>query len=414
MKRSFIIFIFLFFSASSLMSQIDCSGGRYHDSLFTDTVIQNVIYGQNLNYDLTTRQLGMDIYLPKGDTASMRPLIIFAPKGSFMQEDKAELTMTQLCHHFAQRGYVAAAIDYRVGMDYLTAYQYPEREYNYALLRAIHDYRAAIRFFRQDVATINSYKINPNLIIAGGSSAGAMIALHVAYLDKVSELPASIIDTSGLGGLEGNSGNPGYPSYVNYVVNLCGAINDSAWIEAGDIPVVSMHGNLDTEVPYGTATITMIVAVAEVDGSASINLRAQNAGVDNPFHTFWGQTHIPYDENAGGPFALYMDTVLTYTTNIVYNWICGGGSYINENPDPSFQINIFPNPSIGQIHVEANSEFNDASFILTDATGRLVLKTEHLSGMQFNVPVNSLDKGFYFYQFLRHDLAPAAGKILIQ
>jgi hypothetical protein len=414
MKKISLFFVFTILFGSTVFSQINCSGGRYLDSLFADTVIQNVPYGQNLNYDGTTRQLSLDIYMPKYDTASMRPLIMFAPKGSFMQEDKAELTMTQLCHHFAQRGYVAVAIDYRVGMDYLTAYQYPEREYTYALLRAIHDYRAAIRFFRQDAATTNTYKINPDLIIAGGSSAGAMTALHVAYLDKVSEIPTTIIDTTGLGGLEGNSGNPAYSSSVNYVVNLCGAINDSAWIEAGDIPVVSMHGNLDTEVPYATATITMLVAITEVDGSASINLRAQHVGVDNPFYTFWGQAHIPYDENAGGSYLLYMDTVLTYTTNILHDWICGGGTIINDNPKTSLQINVFPNPSSDQVSISSNSVFKNTSFTLADATGRIVINKDHISGQQFIVSLNGLDKGIYFYRVFTSEKSPITGKILVQ
>ena len=414
MKKNSIIFVFTILAVATAFSQINCSGGRYHDSIFADTVIQNILFGQNLNYDGTTRQLSMDIYLPKGDTAIMRPLIIFAPKGSFLQEDKAELTMVTLCKHFAQIGYVAAAIDYRVGVDYLTAYQYPEREFTYAVMRAFHDYKAAIRFFRQDAATTNSYKINPDLIIAGGSSAGAITALHVAYLDKISEIPVTLIDTTGLGGLEGNSGNPGYSSEVNYVVNLCGAISDTVYMESGDIPLVSMHGNLDTEVPYGTATITMIVPIMEIDGSASINIRAQHVGIDNPFYTFWGKTHIPYDENAGGSYLLYMDTVLIYTTDILYSWICGGGTLINDIPNTSSQINIFPNPSIDQIYISSDSGITDATFTLTDATGRIVIIKDHINGQLFNVSLNGLDKGIYFYRLQTSADSPCTGKILLK
>ncbi|MFH0864596.1 MAG: T9SS type A sorting domain-containing protein [Bacteroidota bacterium] len=413
MKKNFLFFIFSILTGTSAFSQIDCSGGRYHDSIFSDTVIQNVLFGQNYNYDGTTRQLSMDIYFPKGDTAMMRPLIIFAPKGSFLQENKAELTMVTLCRHFAQMGYVAAAVDYRVGVDYLTAYQYPEREFTYAVMRAFHDYKAAIRFFRQDAATINSYKINPDLIIAGGSSAGAITALHVAYLDKISEIPTSLIDTTGLGGLEGNSGNQGYSSEVNYVVNLCGAIADTVWMEPGDIPVVSMHGNLDTEVPYGTATISMIVPIMEVDGSASINIRAQHAGIDNPFYTFWGKTHIPYDENAGGSYLLYMDTVLTYTTDILYSWICGGGTFTNDIPETDTELNIFPNPSSVLISISSNSGFNDATFFLYDATGRIAVKMDHINGKLFHVSPDSLNKGIYLYRMLTGDNGQYTGKILI-
>jgi hypothetical protein len=414
MKKFTILFLLTISINLFSNAQVNCSGGRYLDSLFAVDTIKDVLYGSNINYDGTTRQLKLDIYLPQSDTATNRPLIIFAPKGSFMQEDKAELALVTLCKAFASRGYVAASIDYRVGMDYLTAYQFPEREYTYALMRAIHDYRAAIRFFRQDAATANIYKINPNLIIAGGSSAGAMTALHVAYLDKESELPVTIIDTTGLGGLEGNSGNPGYSSHVNFVVNLCGAINDSAWIETGDIPLISMHGNLDTEVPFGTASISMIVPITEVDGSASINLRCQHLAIENPFYIFWGQAHIPYDTNAGGQFRLYMDTVVTFTTNHIYNWICGGNAGIEENSANNTTITIAPNPFTDQTMISVSIEMKNASLVLTDITGRETERFDNLSGNNFTLQKKNLRAGIYFYHLIDGKNLIGAGKLAVQ
>jgi len=414
MKKITFLFLMTISFNIFLHAQVNCSGGRYLDSLFAVDTIKDIMYGQNINYDGTTRQLKLDIYLPHGDSATNRPLIIFAPKGSFMQEDKAELALVTLCKAFASRGYVAASIDYRVGMDYLTAYQYPEREYTYALMRAIHDYRAAIRFFRQDAAGANIYKINPNLIIAGGSSAGAMTALHVAYLDKASELPVTTIDTTGLGGLEGNSGNPGYSSHVNYVVNLCGAINDSAWIEAGDIPLISMHGNLDTEVPFGTADISVIVAITEVDGSSSINLRCQHLGIENPFHIFMGQAHIPYDTNAGGQFRLYMDTVISFTTNHIYNWICGGNAGIEESQFTDATISIAPNPFNDYTIISVSNEMHKGLLILTDIEGREIERIENISGKNFILRKKNLNTGIYFYRLTNDNNFIGSGKISVQ
>jgi len=413
MKKFILLFlltisIYLFSNA-----QVNCSGGRYLDSLFAVDTINNIQYGQNINYDGTTRQLKLDIYLPQGDTASKRPLIIFAPKGSFMQEDKGELSLVTLCKAFASMGYVAASIDYRVGIDYMTAYQYPEREFIYAVMRAVHDYRAAIRFFRKDAATTNTYKIDPNLIIAGGSSAGAITALHVAYLDKLSEIP-TVIDTTGLGGLEGLTGNPGYSSSVNYVVNLCGAVADSAWIEPGNIPLISMHGNLDTEVPYGTATVSMIVPIMEVDGSASISLRCQHIGIENPFHIFWGQAHIPYDTNAGGQFRLYMDTTISFVRNHLYNWICGGNAGIDENNTDNATVTIAPNPFTDQTIISVSTEMKDASFVLIDITGREIERFDNLTGNNFTLQKKNLRAGIYFYRLAEGPELLGTGKIALQ
>ena len=80
-------------------------------------------------------------------------------------------------------------------------------------MRGIQDLRAAVRFFSKDAATINTYRMSPAYIVAGGSSAGTFMALEIGYLDKASGVPA-YVGLAGLGGIEGTSGNPGYSSAV--------------------------------------------------------------------------------------------------------------------------------------------------------------------------------------------------------
>ena len=389
----------------SFAQNFDCSGGRYQDSLFEVTITPNVLYGSNLNYAGAQTNLYMNIYTPTGDNLDKRPLIIFAPKGSFLQQDRNEKTMVQLCTRFAQKGYVTAAIDYIVVVNYAATYLNPQKEFTYAVLRASHDYKAAIRFFRKDAATTNIYKIDPEMSIAGGSSAGAITAVHVAYLDTVSEMP-TVIDTAGLGGAEGLSGNIGYSSKVNYVVNLCGAIADTNWITANNIPLISMHGNLDTEVPYGTATISMGIPIMAVDGSASINLRAQHLGIENPFYTFWGQQHIPYDENAAGSYELYMDTVVNFVKTHLHNWICSLSS-INEIRATQPSLLISPNPANDFIYIQADN-FNKLSKIeIIDYCGRIIY-TETISQSEKkykkNIPLSNYKKGFYLIKATSQDL----------
>lgn len=391
MKTIILFFLFVVIGLNTF-AQYNCYGTRYIDSLFDVTVTNDVLYGNNLLYTGVATDLHMDIYQPTGDTALMRPLIIFAPKGSFLQEDKAEWTMQQLCLKFAQMGYVTAAIDYRVGINYTLAFQNPNREFSLAVMRAYHDYKAAIRFFRKDAATINTYKIDPNMIIAGGSSAGAITAVHVAYLDQLSEIPA-VIDTTGLGGIEGNSGNQGYSSNVNYVVNLCGAIADTAWINTGNIPLISMHGNLDTEVPYGSAVISMVIPITEVDGSASINLRTNTVGIENPFHTFLGQAHIPYDPNAGGSYLLYMDTVINYVKTNLYNWVCTSTG-VNENNLLPF-VQVYPNPMQNELNINLNNNiYEGASVYVLDVMGNICLVKE-LKNKETILSINNLPEGIY-------------------
>jgi para-nitrobenzyl esterase len=352
----------------------DCPGGRFYDSAYAVTVDHDVLYGNNLSWDTVSTDLYMDIYTPVGDTHSMRPLIIFAPKGSFLQCDKTEYVMTELCTRFASYGYTAAAINYRIGVDLIAAMSDPDGQFTYAVMRAVHDYRAAIRFFRKDAATADLYKVDTNYIIAGGSSAGAITALHVAYLDELSEIPAGIIDTTGLGGLEGLSGNPGYSSDVRFVVNLCGAIADSVWIKGTDQPLISMHGNLDVEVPFGTDVITMVIPIMEVDGSESIHLRAEHTGLDNPFYIFTGKAHIPYDPNAGGNYNAYLDTVTMFVKGILRDWICG--YFGTEQNAPQSGPVIWPNPSTGLINLNPGKHEGSFRLMITDMTGRMVISQD--------------------------------------
>jgi hypothetical protein len=416
MKKIHILSIILLLSGAFQFTSAqtyDCSGGRFFDSLYVVTVAQDVVYGNNNLYDGTPTDLTMDIYTPVGDPLAKRPLIIFAPKGSFLQVDKQEEVMVKLCTRFASYGYTAAAINYRVGVDFTAVLSDPDGQFTYAVMRAVHDYRAAVRFFRKDAVTTNLYKIDTNYIIAGGSSAGAITALHLAYLDEVAEIPTTVIDTTGLGGLEGLSGNPGYSSDVRYVVNLCGAIADTTWIKNGDQPLISMHGNLDTEVPYGTATISIVIPIMEVDGSASVAQRASHMSLENPFYTFWGRTHIPYDPNAGGNYGDYLDTVSMYVKSYLRDWICG---YTGIAEDPATEsLDVWPNPASGQLNMTLGVVSGDFELSLSDLCGKALI-CKSLSFEEGEVEVlntGDLAAGIYLLQ-LKGDKGRYVKRIVIR
>ena len=117
-------------------------------------------------------------------------------------------------------GYVVASITYRLGIPINFEL---EESLTEAVWRATHDAKAAVRYFRADAAGNNTYRIDPEEIYMGGSSAGGFIALHHAYLDEESEIPALINQTeAGMGGgLEGESGNAGFSSAVKGIVEYC-------------------------------------------------------------------------------------------------------------------------------------------------------------------------------------------------
>lgn len=348
----------------SSYAQLDCSGGRYVEPIFpTFTETTNITFGSNTNINGQEQTLTLDVFQPDNDNLAQRPLIIFVHGGTFITGTKDDGDVTELCKRFAKLGYVTASINYRLGMgipSQTTAAQ--------ALLRAVHDMKAAVRFFRQDAATSNTYRINPDYIMGGGSSAGALTALHLAYLDQPEEVP-NYVDTTD-GGLEGNSGNPGYPSNIRAVINLCGALADSSWLNAGDEPVVSVHGDEDGTVPYGTQTITVFgIPILPVSGSLDVHARALNVGVTSALETFPGQDHVPYATNG-----TYMDSTYWFVRDFLADIVCNGLSATPENQVASGKLIAYPNPTAdGSLTVAiAGGNLKNTTVQLVDISGRLV------------------------------------------
>lgn len=404
-KSYLLFFLLIIFSIdlSSAQTIIDCSSTRYDQEVFTSVDIQsNVVYGSNINANNANEILIMDIYQPAGDTASFRPLILWVHGGSFIGGTKNEQDVTNLSIAFAKRGYVCASISYRLGIPV----PFGEANATKAVYRAVQDMKAAVRFFRKDAATINDYRIDPDLIFGGGSSAGAFTALHLAYLNEISEIP-SVIDTLVMGNLEGESGNPGYRSDINAVINLCGALGEKEYIVPGDIPFVSMHGTNDQTVPYDSDTIFLlgIFPIMQVDGSFAANEYANVIGVHNEIYTYFGGGHVPYLNNSA-----YMDTTVRFVSNFLYDYLACQA----RNPDPlpntfittgvydsdpvSIQVAVYPNPSGGNVFVKSESPVN--GWKLYDMTGRLV-RSENAGGLkEFSIQKGNINTGMYHLQII--------------
>ncbi|MBD2724689.1 alpha/beta hydrolase fold domain-containing protein [Hymenobacter armeniacus] len=294
---------------AAAQTPIDTTGGRYFQPVFPGvTVTSGVVYGNTTNPVFgTALPLLMDVYQPTGDTVRRRPVIIFAHEGGFVRGSRADAYMTAVCTQFARLGYVTASIDYR-----LLFFPLDTTNVSRAAIRGMQDMRAAVRFFRQDAATANVYRVSPSRIVVGGASAGGFMALQVAYLDKASEVTADV-NLAALGGIEGNSGNPGYNSYPLAVLNLSGATNPPRIIEPGNAPLYSAHGTADAVVPYLKGRVGAGLPPKYVFGSGLLNPYASSVGVLNVLRRFSKAPHIPQypvqSAGTGSPSsAAYADT----------------------------------------------------------------------------------------------------------
>ena len=403
----------MFFLTSVAQTNSNCGNVRFHDYIFpaTPTVTSNVVYGNNLSYTGAATPLKLDVYQPVGDVATNRPLIIIAHGGSFYTGTKTGSDVVPYANAFAKMGYVVASIDYRLGMTNFIggAHILDSTDAAAAVVRGTHDGRAAVRFFRKNAKESgNTYNIDTNNIFFMGSSAGALIALHLAYMDQLSEFPP-YIDTTGVtvgsltgqlgmkGGIEGLSGNPGYSSKVKAIVDIAGAIADTAWMHTGDTPVASFHYTTDNTVPYSTAYIYVIgYQMQKVCGSSSVAAKATQEGITHCFHPFYGTGHVP-----GGAYA---DTTLVISRNFLEHFTCGTALACNYTTalgvneiaaDADFSI--YPNPASTATKIDLISFVGHSVTIeLYDVLGRKLRNNSNIKSEQFVISRDNLPSGIYF------------------
>lgn len=378
--------VFGVFGFAQSSSHPTCNGSRYWNEDYTPTITTGVVYGQNVSQNGQTTTLKMDIYQPTGDNAAKRPLAIFAFGGSFVGGSRTSTDMVAFCEKFSKLGFVTATIDYRVGVNFFAADSF---ELARAVMRATHDMRAAVRYFMKDAYTTNAYKIDTNFIFIGGTSAGAVTALHAAYLDKESDAPQYIIDiANNWGGLAGTSGNPGYNTPIKGVLNLAGCLSDKVFMADGGPDLCSMHGTADDVVPYGHAMLVFsgIIPIKEVDGSGVLHPYAQSVGITSRLFTWQGGGHVPYVSDP-----LYMDTTLTYLRSFLYDEMCGSLTAMPEGLKAS-DFAIYPNPATDKLTLR--NDYQAGKAFLFDITGKQIAAYALPVG-ETEINVAHLPKGLY-------------------
>lgn len=341
---------------------IFCSSGinaqRYLNEVFTDAQIEqisNVTYGENYSVLGTILDgllgvnppqlpsainLRMDIYQPiiAQDTAARRPLIVYMPTGNFLPPvvngaptgSRRDSSAVNIARQMAKRGYVCAVIEYRQGWNPRSPIQLVRTS---TILNAAYkgqqDSKAAVRFFRADAATTNTYKIDPDRVVLFGEGTGGYVALAHAYVDKpfkISRLPgfgdnkflrtenpdSSVVDTSRIGNFDGTNSiplnlsafaqtgdftkvsgnianNPSYSSAAQFVINMGGALGDPSWLEAGQIPMIGIHAVRDPNAPYQIGDVivptTGDIVIPFASGAGYNVTRANELGNNASFAT---------------------------------------------------------------------------------------------------------------------------------
>ncbi|HNF72821.1 MAG TPA: alpha/beta hydrolase, partial [Chitinophagaceae bacterium] len=312
-----------------------CINSRFAEQdYFADIAIDsamNVVYGYNSNVSVAVDSLYADVYFPNPliDILPKRPLIVWVHGGGFQNGNRKEFTA--YCRQLARRGYVAATISYRQGWN---AGNYPctgnAGQLRSAMYRAAQDVDAALRYL---TAHASVYEIDTSRIFVCGQAEGAMSVLHAAFMDQSDAdfyFPGCSAD---MGDLHFGSNTLQTSYSIKGIFNWCGAVIDTAILGMNHpIPVLSMHGLLDTVMPLYTGTYLNCTDTAShypvVYGPKAIQQRLDHLGMCNETNFDASGSHCVFPSLEP---ALYLPSKFTcYFKNLLCG-NCISGSHIGYN-----------------------------------------------------------------------------------
>lgn len=379
---------------------------RYNTAAFRDVRIQEIRYGKARGYyaskpverigaeeyaaiisdvgkELATNvlmsdlPLTMDLYQPVGDTLKKRPLLLVIHGGAFIIGDKDTETMRAIGNYFAQRGYIVASINYRLGYMFVPGgYVYLER----CIYRAVQDARAALRFL---VHYAEKYRIDTEYIFVSGNSAGGFTALKTAFMEQKEAFESAsgniMFLREDLGCLD-CSGNDFKDRFrIKGVINMWGALTDTAMISKREnIPVLLFHGDADEIVPPGhqypfanVGTEFSSFFSHKTFGSVSIHQHMQRLGLKSRLVIFPGADHDPQN-GPDNKLNENMDIILENMNEFLYGLISADSTLIKGKTMFSMQDDAAVFRLKGKGALRASWNVTGGKIISTEENGALV------------------------------------------
>ena len=406
MKNRFYVFM-LFCFALVCTQGAHAQGVRYHDMIFDSITVSTVTYSD------TFSQV-MDVYQPFGDSLCHRPVLILAHGGSFISGNRTDdNAVIALCQNFAKRGYVTASIEYRLGnaismaLDSTAAIN--------EVMQAIGDGKAAVRYFRKDAATTNTFRIDTSLVFCGGNSAGAVLFMHYIYITNINQTSAALSQIIlNNGGLEGNSGNAGYSSSVNACLSLAGGINDPNFLALGDKPIAHFQGDQDLTVPYVCGEAVSGQIHVRLCGLGSLDGLYNSLGITHLSKVYPGAGHVPWQSNAAemvevdSMSANFLDSITAWPAQVY----CNAPTAV-QNITSDDLIGVYPNPALSRVTITFPELAPYTKVQLIDGLGRVVTEKQ-INSLRTNIDRNDISAGVYFIRAIKTDGSTVIRKVIFE
>lgn len=236
-----------------------------------------------------TSKLKLDVYTPKNIKATdSLPVVLWMHGGGFAGGNRDNPDEVKFMEYLTENGYIGISISYRLllkGSKTGSGCDCPKTFKLDVFRQAAIDYLDAAKYIIENKTEL---QIDPNRIIAGGSSAGAEGVLNAVYLkhflvDDVS--PYTNVNFAG-------------------VISLAGAVVDADYVsEDNAVPTVMFHGTEDNLVPFGKAPhhycAPYRLGYMILDGSEIITNKLHDLGASYYLHKVVGGKHelcqIPFN-----------------------------------------------------------------------------------------------------------------------
>jgi len=251
----------------------------FKDPQFKVKVTRNIQYGAGDVREPSPMKRGLflDVYQPDvADATWKRPAVIAIHGGGFLFGDKSE--MTNLCREFAARGYACFSVNYRLVPDDPPGKS--QDQYTRTVFAAVADADQAAQWVEANAA---KYHIDTTRMFIGGSSAGAVASMLLAYNPDIK------------------------PPHFRAVADMWGTMGPRVnWIKKGGPPLLIIHGTEDD-------TIT-------VSAAKQIDARAKEVGLAHETYIIDGMGHsLPLNLEVNG------ETLLQHLIDFFYRQIAPTG-----------------------------------------------------------------------------------------
>jgi len=273
MKKVSIVFIILFFCANlQTYSQTFCQNAKITS---TANSLEKYVYKKYVTEKGKEKELHVGLVRPVDNLAiKKRPLIIGVHSGGFINFCPLEPCYVKhseniLTPNFTPQGFVTAAVQYRLTspFDFMPP-RIKDEKLKEVQYKAVQDLREAIKYIFENA---DKFGVDTENVFLLGSSAGAITALHAAFLDA-EEVPKDLFDK--YGGLANKE-------KIRGVISLSGAIYDLSYLEGDEkIPVMLVHGTQDGVVPIDKGFYLGMKHLSPVFGGKAIFNEARKKGID--------------------------------------------------------------------------------------------------------------------------------------